>query len=172
MTWLDTVREGRSLISAARGPYRARRPARPDLGSRGSPHPRFSLVEFEFTDWTLLGRPRPACGTTRSRSASSISSGPACEPRRGPVELARAPSRGRRPLDSVRALLEPRHSCRTASRRAAGSWPTARRLLQSTRPCSPRQRSRAVFSLSAAAGSLAGTKKSAAGSMKNRICRS
>ena len=107
LTWLDTLRDGRSLV--------LRLAVDPGLDDRrgqiwevGSHHTcAFSLVELEFTDWTLTDD--HVLLWDHQEPFSQLNFAGPTVPHENPVmETLRAPSRGRVAMDPIRALLKPR----------------------------------------------------------------
>ena len=152
MTWLDTLREGRSLILRLAV----------DTGLDDGPSQIWEVGLAHHTrgfPWSTsssptgpLRRPRPACGTTKSRSASSISRGPPAEHEEVLWRLYERHRAVASALDSVRAL--PQSGGPRVPAVGGMRGPGRRARSPAARVCrrSRRKRSRALFSLSAPAG--------------------
>ena len=116
MTWLDTLSR-RPDADPSRSESIPASDDVPDqiweVGRRAHPSVFPGRIRFHRLD--VLARPRPACGSIRSRSASLNFAGPASSHAEVLWNSARAALRGRRSLDSLRALHQRLRSCRTAS---------------------------------------------------------
>ncbi len=151
MTWLDTLREGRSLV--LRLAVHTGLDDVPDqIWEVGSQHTRgFSLVEFEFTDWTLADDHVLLVGPPGAVQPAQFHR-PGHEARRCPLEALPAPSRGRVAVDPVRAIHEPGDpgNCLSTGSGVLADGPD--RLLREYAAVLREKRSRALLSLSATAG--------------------
>ena len=170
MTWLDTLREGRSLDRCDWGSHTGLDDVPDQIWEVGARHTRaFSLVEFEFTAWTISDDHVLLWDHQEPFSQLNFR-GPASS--HGEVlwdlhERHRAVAGHWIPFDRYinPAIL------RTGSRAAAGSWPTARiACCASMRRCSPKAISSRIFPIRRGRRT-GGTKSTAAGSTRTRNCR-